>query len=195
MRSRATVFLCLAMVAAAPATAEDDAFAKYGIFAKTAPRAAACEPGKTTLPLELRRGDRVCLIGNTLFERAQLFGHVSAQLHAGFPDHELVIRNLAWSADEIDLAPRPENFADVEQHLAYFRADVILAQIARFLPNPNPLTLTSEQKVLVGEKVARMLRARVAYHHSGFWQPMDTLRDRQHLEELWAEARAPWKVW
>jgi len=34
-----------------------------------------------------------------------------------------------------------------------------------------------------------------AYHHNGFWQPMDTLRDRQHLEELWAEARAPWKVW
>jgi glucose-1-phosphate cytidylyltransferase len=34
-----------------------------------------------------------------------------------------------------------------------------------------------------------------AYHHCGFWQPMDTLRDRQHLEELWVEARAPWKVW
>jgi glucose-1-phosphate cytidylyltransferase len=34
-----------------------------------------------------------------------------------------------------------------------------------------------------------------AYHHKGFWQPMDTLRDRVHLEELWAEAKAPWKVW
>ena len=34
-----------------------------------------------------------------------------------------------------------------------------------------------------------------AYHHSGFWQPMDTLRDRQHLEELWASGKAPWKVW
>ena len=34
-----------------------------------------------------------------------------------------------------------------------------------------------------------------AYHHTGFWQPMDTLRDRVHLEELWAEAKAPWKVW
>jgi glucose-1-phosphate cytidylyltransferase len=34
-----------------------------------------------------------------------------------------------------------------------------------------------------------------AYHHSGFWQPMDTLRDRQHLEELWAQSRAPWKMW
>jgi glucose-1-phosphate cytidylyltransferase len=34
-----------------------------------------------------------------------------------------------------------------------------------------------------------------AYFHSGFWQPMDTLRDRQHLDELWAERRAPWRVW
>lgn len=33
------------------------------------------------------------------------------------------------------------------------------------------------------------------YKHDGFWQPMDTLRDRVHLETLWAEGRAPWKVW
>ena len=34
-----------------------------------------------------------------------------------------------------------------------------------------------------------------AYQHTGFWQPMDTLRDRVHLEELWASGNAPWKVW
>jgi len=34
-----------------------------------------------------------------------------------------------------------------------------------------------------------------AWRHRGFWQPMDTLRDKQHLEELWASGRAPWKVW
>ena len=34
-----------------------------------------------------------------------------------------------------------------------------------------------------------------AYHHQSFWQPMDTLRDRTHLEELWATGQAPWKVW
>jgi len=34
-----------------------------------------------------------------------------------------------------------------------------------------------------------------AYRHHGFWQPMDTLRDRQHLEELWSSGKAPWKVW
>ena len=34
-----------------------------------------------------------------------------------------------------------------------------------------------------------------AYFHKGFWQPMDTLRDRQRLEELWAAGNAPWKLW
>lgn len=34
-----------------------------------------------------------------------------------------------------------------------------------------------------------------AYKHHGFWQPMDTLRDKNHLEELWATGKAPWKVW
>ncbi|HVC46969.1 MAG TPA: glucose-1-phosphate cytidylyltransferase [Terracidiphilus sp.] len=34
-----------------------------------------------------------------------------------------------------------------------------------------------------------------AFQHAGFWQPMDTLRDKQRLEELWASGRAPWKTW
>jgi glucose-1-phosphate cytidylyltransferase len=34
-----------------------------------------------------------------------------------------------------------------------------------------------------------------AYKHPGFWQPMDTLRDKQYLEDLWAKDKAPWKVW
>lgn len=34
-----------------------------------------------------------------------------------------------------------------------------------------------------------------AYFHSGFWQPMDTLRDKTHLEDLWQSGKAPWKVW
>ncbi|MDZ4655340.1 MAG: glucose-1-phosphate cytidylyltransferase [Coriobacteriia bacterium] len=34
-----------------------------------------------------------------------------------------------------------------------------------------------------------------AFQHSGFWQPMDTLRDKRLLEELWRSGEAPWKVW
>jgi glucose-1-phosphate cytidylyltransferase len=35
----------------------------------------------------------------------------------------------------------------------------------------------------------------MAYAHTGFWQPMDTLRDKNMLEELWASGKAPWKIW
>jgi glucose-1-phosphate cytidylyltransferase len=34
-----------------------------------------------------------------------------------------------------------------------------------------------------------------AYHHDGYWQAMDTLRDKHALEELWASGNAPWKIW
>jgi glucose-1-phosphate cytidylyltransferase len=35
----------------------------------------------------------------------------------------------------------------------------------------------------------------MAYQHDGFWQPMDTLRDKNHLEQLWQSGEAPWKQW
>jgi glucose-1-phosphate cytidylyltransferase len=38
-------------------------------------------------------------------------------------------------------------------------------------------------------------RELVVFEHDGFWQPMDTLRDKNHLEELWTSGRAPWMVW
>ncbi|MCI4680294.1 glucose-1-phosphate cytidylyltransferase [Rhodoblastus acidophilus] len=44
------------------------------------------------------------------------------------------------------------------------------------------------------ERLAGEGQLGVHFHH-GFWQPMDTLRDRRHLEELWAAGKAPWKVW
>lgn len=49
-----------------------------------------------------------------------------------------------------------------------------------------------EQEPLRGLAVDGQL---TSYHHHGFWQPMDTLRDRHHLEELWASGQAPWKLW
>ena len=34
-----------------------------------------------------------------------------------------------------------------------------------------------------------------AWIHSGFWRPMDTLRDKVYLEDLWQNGKAPWKLW
>lgn len=39
------------------------------------------------------------------------------------------------------------------------------------------------------------MRELVSFKHDGFWQPMDTLRDKNYLEELWSLNKAPWKIW
>jgi glucose-1-phosphate cytidylyltransferase len=44
------------------------------------------------------------------------------------------------------------------------------------------------------EKLADMGQL-AAFKHYGFWQPMDTLRDKNYLEDLWAKGKAPWKIW
>lgn len=107
----------------------DGEFAQFGIYAQSAPRAVTVEPVATQLPLQLKSGDRIALIGNTLFERNQEFGYFEALLHQQFPHLQLIVRHLAWSGDEVSLQPRPANFADTEQHLAHEKIDVIFAAV------------------------------------------------------------------
>ncbi len=47
------------------------------------------------------------------------------------------------------------------------------------------------------EPLKRLARERQlhAFFHDGFWQPMDTLRDKRVLEQLWESGKAPWKSW
>ena len=52
--------------------------------------------------LQLEKGDHICIFGNTLAERMQHDGWLETLLHTRFPQHELVFRNLGYSADEID---------------------------------------------------------------------------------------------
>lgn len=51
--------------------------------------------------------------------------------------------------------------------------------------------------MLEQEPMSALVRDRQlhAYRHEGFWQPMDTYQEMQHLNELWSSGRAPWKVW
>jgi glucose/arabinose dehydrogenase len=77
--------------------------------------------------LELQKGDRLVLVGNTLAERMQYFGNFETLLHARFPQHELVVRNLGWSADEVALRPRSKDFADHGHTLVDHRPTVLLA--------------------------------------------------------------------
>ncbi|MBT7742312.1 MAG: hypothetical protein HN727_10965, partial [Opitutae bacterium] len=106
---------------------QNNEFGKYAMFGKTAKRPEPAEPVETTLPLDLDQGTRIGLVGNTLFDRMHEFGHLEALLQQAHPGKKLVVRNLSWAADEVDLQPRPANFANAEQHLTAMQADVLLA--------------------------------------------------------------------
>ena len=67
-----------------------------------------------------------------------------------------------------------------------------------FVLSPKVLDLvTNDETIWEREPLERLAATDQlrAYEHTGFWQPMDTVRDRQMLEELWQSGRAPWKVW
>jgi len=57
--------------------------------------------------------------------------------------------------------------------------------------------LDGEDNVLEGYPLEQLSKdgQLAGYHHEGFWQCMDTLRDRQYLEDLWSRKEAPWKIW
>ena len=57
--------------------------------------------------------------------------------------------------------------------------------------------IDDDQTSWEGEPMSRLATKgqMMAFEHKGFWQPMDTLRDKTQLEELWASGNAPWKTW
>ena len=67
-----------------------------------------------------------------------------------------------------------------------------------FVLNTNVLNLIQSDETLWEKEPLETLAEQhqlAAFKHHGFWQPMDTLRDKTHLEELWQSGQAPWKVW
>jgi glucose-1-phosphate cytidylyltransferase len=66
-----------------------------------------------------------------------------------------------------------------------------------FVMSPSVIDLIDDASTVWEQKPLETLAKTgelVAYHHDGFWQAMDTLRDKQHLEDLWNN-NAPWKLW
>lgn len=67
-----------------------------------------------------------------------------------------------------------------------------------FVLSPRVLDFIEGDSTVWEDQPLRQLAAAgqlVAYEHNGFWQPMDTLREKNMLEELWVLNKAPWKVW
>jgi len=66
---------------------------------------------------------------------------------------------------------------------------VLSPKVINFIENDSTVW---EGKPLVSLATSAQLEA---FTHNGFWQPMDTMRDKQYLEELWVSGKAPWKTW
>lgn len=67
-----------------------------------------------------------------------------------------------------------------------------------FVLSPNVLDYIDGDNVVWEREPLERLASEnqlAAFPHHGFWQPMDTLRDKNYLEELWQSGKAPWKVW
>lgn len=67
-----------------------------------------------------------------------------------------------------------------------------------FVLSPKVLDLIrDDHEVWEKEPLERLTKSDnlMAYKHKGFWQPMDTLRDKNYLEDLWKKNEAPWKIW
>ena len=67
-----------------------------------------------------------------------------------------------------------------------------------FVLSPKVIDLIDGDSTVWEQKPMEVLATQgemSAFDHDGFWQPMDTLRDKNYLEELWASENAPWKIW
>jgi glucose-1-phosphate cytidylyltransferase len=67
-----------------------------------------------------------------------------------------------------------------------------------FVLSPECIGLiTNDKTIWEAEPLSQLAHSGqlMAFEHTGFWQPMDTLRDKTQLEQLWSAGKAPWKVW
>jgi len=74
--------------------------------------------GRAAASFQLQPNDHICIVGNTLAERMQYDGWLETLLQARFPKHELVIRNLGFSGDEIGTRLRSKDFGTPDEWLS-----------------------------------------------------------------------------
>ena len=78
------------------------------------------------------------------------------------------------------------------------RGDGALINGGFFVLSPQVMDCIDGDHAIWEQEPLQRLAAKgelMAFKHKGFWQPMDTLRDKKYLEELWEKKKAPWKVW
>ena len=78
------------------------------------------------------------------------------------------------------------------------RGDGALINGGFFVLSPKVLDYIEDNNTVWEQEPLKILAENgelMAFQHPGFWQPLDTLRDKNYLEELWAKGKAPWKIW
>lgn len=86
----------------------------------------------------------------------------------------------------------------VKQFMEKPKGDGALINGGFFVLSPSVLNYLDSDATAWEQQPLQRLAAEdqlMAFTHNGFWQPMDTLRDKTYLEELWASGQAPWKTW
>jgi len=127
----------------------------FVLLPSTAPAGSADE-AKRAAAFEIKPGDHICIIGNTLADRMQHDGWLETYIHARFPKHDLVFRNLGFSGDELTLRLRSQSFGTPDQWLA------------RFAPVPEPNRLTTRHGVRDNRFEATNTRADVVFAFFGY---------------------------
>lgn len=114
--------------------------------------------------LELKKGDHICIIGNTLAERMQHDGWLETLIHARFASHELVFRNMGYSGDEIDGYKNPNHRM---RSMSFGSQDEWLAGVAP-CPQPQKLSPRDAGKVRENRFELTNTRADVVFAFYGY---------------------------
>jgi putative heme-binding domain-containing protein len=120
-----------------------------------APVAEAAQPPAAG-PFKLEKGDHICIVGNTLAERMQHDGWVESFIYARHPNHDLTIRNLGYSGDEVTLRLRSADFGTPDQWLS------------GSAPVPNPRAVADKSVVLENRFEKTNTKADVIFAFFGY---------------------------
>jgi azurin len=110
----------------------------------------SCGDKGSSYQLDPKQNSKIVFLGNTFAVRLQENNYFETLLYKSFPERNLTVRNLAWSADEVGLQPRPVNFGTVDEHLQQQKADIIFACFGLNEAFKGPDSLASFKQQLEG---------------------------------------------
>jgi glucose/arabinose dehydrogenase/lysophospholipase L1-like esterase len=146
----------------------------------------AAQPVPAAEPFKLEKGDHICIVGNTLAERMQHFGWLETLIHSRFPKHELVIRNLGYSGDEIDGWKNPNHrmrSRDFGTHDEWLAGSAPVPQPGKLSPRDKEPGNVSEDRFKLTNTKADVIFAFYGYNES-FAGEAGLPAFKQNLEEF-----------